>query len=115
MIRFQADADLNRLIVRAVQRLEPAIDFRTAAEADLEGVADPEVLAMAADAGRILVTHDQRTMPGHFGEFILDRMSPGVIIIPQHMQIGTAAEGLVLIWAASEPAEWINRVFWLQV
>ena len=115
MIRFQADADLNRLILRATHRLEPGIDFRTAAAARLAGVADPEVLALAADSGRLLVTHDQKTMPMHFGQFIAERISPGVIIIPQHMPIASAAEGLVLIWAASEAEEWINRIFWLRL
>ncbi len=115
MIRFQADADLNRHILRAVLRLEPTVDFRTAQEADLEGVADPEVLALAAEVGRILVTHDKKTMPTHFGEFIPERISPGVIVIPQHMPIATAAEGLVLIWAASEAEEWVNRIFWLRL
>ena len=115
MVRFQADADLNRTLLRAVHRLEPAVDFRTAQEADLEGIADPEVLALAADAGRVLVTHDNKTMPTHFGEFIAERESPGVIVIPQHMPIATAAEGLVLIWAASEASEWINRIYWLRL
>lgn len=115
MIRFQADADLNRHILRAVLRLEPTVDFRTAGEADLEGVDDPEVLTLAADAGRILVTHDNKTMPTHFGEFIVAKTSPGVIVIPQHMPIATAAEGLVLIWAATEAEEWVNRIFWLRL
>ena len=115
MIRFQADADFNRLIIRAVHRLEPGLDFRTAGEGGLEGVADPGVLALAAEAGRLLVTHDQKTMPSHFGKFIAQRTSPGVIIIPQHMPIATAAEGLVLIWSASEAEEWVNRIFWLRL
>lgn len=29
-VRFQADADLNQIIVRATLRLEPGIDFQTA-------------------------------------------------------------------------------------
>ncbi|MEM7582548.1 MAG: DUF5615 family PIN-like protein [Acidobacteriota bacterium] len=115
MIRFQADADLNRRIIRAVLRLEPTIDIRPAAEAGLRGLSDPEVLALAAEAGRLLVTHDQRTMPAHFGEFIAHRSSPGVIIIPQHLPIAAAAEGLVLIWSASHVDEWVDRVFWLNV
>lgn len=61
-VRYQADADLNHAIVLAVLRQEPSIDFQTANEAELEGVQDPDVLAMAASAGRILVTHDRKTM-----------------------------------------------------
>jgi hypothetical protein len=47
-IRFQADADLNQDIVAAVIRREPTISFQTANEAVLEGLSDPEVLAIAA-------------------------------------------------------------------
>ena len=66
-IRLQADADLNQIIVSAELRRVPAIDFRTATAAGLAGLADQEVLARAARDGRILVTHDQTTMPRHFG------------------------------------------------
>jgi len=37
-IRFQADADLNQIIVSAVVRRVPAIDFRTATTAGLAGL-----------------------------------------------------------------------------
>lgn len=65
-VRFQADADLNQTILLAAVRKEPGIDFRDAREAALRGVADPEVLAGAAAAGRV-VTHDSKTMPEEFG------------------------------------------------
>jgi len=68
-IRFQADADLNQIIVSAVVRRVPAIDFRTATTAGLAGLKDREVLAATADDGRVLVTHDQ-AMPRHFREFV---------------------------------------------
>lgn len=69
-VRFQADADLDARIIRGLKRKQPEIDFQTAQEARLRGVADPDVLRVAADAGRVLVTHDRRTMPAHFAEFI---------------------------------------------
>ena len=69
-IRFQADADLNQIIVKATLRLEPSIDFQTAQAAGLAGLDDPGVLKVAAVQGRILVSHDRRTMPTHFGQFI---------------------------------------------
>ena len=70
-IRFQADADLNAEIVAGVLRREPGIDFQTADEARLRGLLDPEVLALAAQENRILVTHDRRTMPRHFADYLL--------------------------------------------
>jgi hypothetical protein len=45
-LRFLADADLKRAIVSGVKRREPGIDFRSAQAAGLEGIEDPEVLAI---------------------------------------------------------------------
>ena len=52
-VRFQADADFNQNIVRALRRRDPAIDFQTAHEARLHGVDDAMVLARAAEEGRL--------------------------------------------------------------
>ena len=112
-IRFQADADLNQIIVLATLRREPAIDFQTAVAAELAGFADPQVLQKAAQVGRVLVTHDQRTMPRHFADFITTRTSPGLLIIPQHLPVAAAADDLLLIWALTEPDEWTNRICFL--
>ena len=59
-IRFQADADFNQNIVRAVRRRQPAVDFQTADEGGLRGIEDPEVPAAAAREARIPVTQDRR-------------------------------------------------------
>jgi len=109
-VRFQADADLNHIIVKATLRYEPSIDFQTAHVANLAGVEDPEVLAVAAQAGRTLVTHDRKTMPKHFAEFIGHTSSSGLIVIPQKLPIRAAVEDLLLIWMASEAEEWINKI-----
>jgi predicted nuclease of predicted toxin-antitoxin system len=97
ILRFQADADLNQIILYAVVRRAPALDFQTAAAAGLVGVRDPEVLALAARDGRVLVTHDQKTMPRHVAAFVATTTSPGVLIIPQRLPIATAVEDLLLI------------------
>lgn len=49
------------MILLAVARQEPAVDFRSAAEAGLVALPDKEVLATAAEAGRVLVRHDLKT------------------------------------------------------
>jgi hypothetical protein len=111
MIRFLADADLNEGIVAGCLRREPEMDFLSANEADLEGVPDPEVLALAAAGDRILVSHDFHTMPRHFGNFLqAGNSSPGVLLVPQRLPVGEAIEELVLIWAASDADEWRNRI-----
>ena len=114
-IRFQADADLNQIIVSAVLRRVPAIDFKTATTAGLAGLEDHEVLALAARDSRILVTHDQSTMPRHFGEFVRSQHSPGLIVVPQHLPVGEVADELILTWTATEVEEWTNRIVFLPI
>jgi len=109
-LRYQADADLNQVIVTGVLRREPAIDFQTAFAAGLEGVKDTEVLAIASQQERILVSHDRKTMPLEFAEFIIGKQSSGVIIVSRKLSIEVVIEELLLIWAASSAEEWVNRI-----
>ena len=111
-IRFQADNDLKRIIVDATPRREPSIDFQTAAGAGLHGMDDELVLGLASGQGRILVSHDKRTMPRVLAEFVRrGGESPGLfLVIPQHAPVREVAETLVLIWADNRPEEWANLI-----
>jgi hypothetical protein len=62
---------------------------------------------------RILISHDRKTMPAHFARFLDGRPSPGLIIVPQDLDIGLAIEDLLIIWAASEAEEWCGKVGFL--
>ena len=107
-VRFLADANLDQDLVAGVLRREREVDFELPQGIIPEGMKDPEVLAVAASLGRILVTHDVRTMPRHFGEFINHSDCPGLILIPRSMPMGQAIEEILLIWHASEAEEWTN-------
>ena len=109
-VRYQADADLNEDIVTGVRRRAPAIDFQTAREARLEGLDDSEVLAGAGREGRILVTHDRRTMPEQFGRFITSGESPGVFVVSQRADLSLVIDELILVWEASEAEEYVNSI-----
>ena len=111
MIRFLADASLRHPIVSGCIRRESAIDFLSADAARLEGLTDPEVLALAAQQDRLLVTHDLRTMPRHFGEFLAaGGTSPGVFLVKHRVPLVQVIDELVLIWTASDADEWRNRL-----
>jgi len=101
-IGFQADADLDGRILRGLRRTAPEIDIRTASDAGLAGLNDREVLRIAADSGRILVSQDRRTMPAHFARYVSEA-------IP----IATAIEEIVPIWSAIEAEEWTGRLVWI--
>jgi Domain of unknown function (DUF5615) len=100
-LRFQADNDLNRLFVTATLRAEPSIDFQTAQAAQLDKIEDPVVLLYCASQRRILITHDKRTMPGHFQQFVsAGHHSPGLfLVIPQWARVASVVECLVFLFA----------------
>ena len=54
-------------------------------------------------------------MPKCFAEFVRSTPSPGLIVVPQSLAIREAADTLILIWAATEPDEWENRVVYLPI
>ncbi|HEY7126824.1 MAG TPA: DUF5615 family PIN-like protein [Ktedonobacterales bacterium] len=113
-IRFEADEDFNSLIVKQLLKREPLIDFQTTAQAGLQGFPDLVLLARAAEQGRILVSHDLKTMPIHFSAFLASgQHSPGVFLLDQGVPIGTAIEALYLVWEASTPEEWQDQIIHL--
>ena len=111
-IRYQADNDLNQLIVAATYRKEPGIDFQTAQKAQRDNLDDKTVLQRTAAEGRILVTHDKRTMPRHLAAFLEEgNNSPGIlVVIPQDAPLRSVVETLVLIWADNKPEDWQNAI-----
>lgn len=91
---FLSDADLRLQIITGLKRLETEIDFMSAQQANLAGLRDMEVLRLAAEMNRVLISHDRRTMPAAFYDFILGRKSPGLILIAQGCPIRQAIEGI---------------------
>lgn len=74
--RFQADADFNHKIVVGLCRREPSLDFLNAHDGGVVGVPDPVVLRIAAESGRILVSHDRKTMPRSLQAISGDTIEP---------------------------------------
>jgi hypothetical protein len=109
-IKFLADENLRQAIVLGLRRREPSVSFLRSFQA---GADDLALLQIAANEGRILVSHDVRTMPRHFGQFIAGQSSPGLILVPQKLELRTAIEELLIIWLASQAEEWVNRICYL--
>lgn len=112
-LRFQADTDFNQNIVTGILRRNPAIDFQSAFTAGLDGLDDRQVLELAAQSGRLLVSHDRRTLPQYFAEFMVSQTSAGVLIVSQNLGIGTAIEALLQIWEISDAEDWTNRIMYI--
>jgi hypothetical protein len=112
-VSFQADNDFNQTIIATLLRLEPTIDFKTAGSVGLHGLNDLTVLSIAASDSRVLVSHDQTTMPQAFAEFIVENTSAGLLIVPQVLSFSVVIEELLMVYLASEADEWINRITYL--
>ncbi len=113
--KFLADENFNHRIISGLQRREPTVDFRTAEQEGIARVSDSEVLVTAARLGRILVSHDRRTMPSYFAVFIRTRTSSGLIIVSQELDIGLAIEDLLLISATTTLEEWKNTIGFIPI
>ena len=113
-IRFQADNDLKYGIVKAVRRREPTMDFVSAQDAGLDGVPDAVLLDRAAAEGRVLVTHDRRTMIDHFRDHVAGgKSSPGLLIVSQGSAISDVVDALLYVWALADPADLRDQIYYL--
>ena len=69
------------------------------------------MIRLAAVQGRILISHDENSMPGHFSDFLASgNRSPGALMVPQGKPVGRVIESILLIWIASEADEWTDRI-----
>jgi hypothetical protein len=100
-------------VFRGLRRAAPGVDVQTAVDAELADLDDLDVLQIAPDSGRILVSQDRGSMPWHFGRFVAAAQSPGVTLPRESIPISIAVEELALIWSAGEAEEWTDRLAWI--
>ncbi len=80
----------------------------------LSGLPDTDVLSWAADAGRLLLTHDMATIARHALRRV-DAGLPmaGVCLVNQDLPLRAAIEDLLILDELSEPDEWVGRLLYL--
>ena len=113
-VKYLFDEDLNGRIVRGVRRRIPDLDASTVQEAGLPETNDPAVLDWAASEGRVVITHDHRTMRS-YAEDRLKRGLPmsGLILVPQTAPLGQVIDDLMLVAEASTAEEWEGTIVFL--
>jgi hypothetical protein len=71
---------------------------------------DTLIIALAEQAGRILLTYDESSIPGHWLDHLRSgRHSPGVFIVRANIALPLILEAMVIVAHASESSEWIDR------
>ena len=115
MIRFLWDENASHDALRALRRLNPAIEVISIQEAGLAGVPDERVIDFAVSQGRVIVTGDRNTLIGEASARTRGgAMLPGVIVIPrERVSPGLIAVDLVLIADVASVDELTNQFVFL--
>lgn len=97
--------------MRGLLRLYPELDIIRIQDTDIYGAEDSLVLEWTAREGRLLLTHDLRTMPAFAYERIAaNRPVAGVVVVAGRLSIGQTIDELALIIGASDSDEWRDCV-----
>ena len=108
---FVADEGFNRNILRGVLSRDPAIAIVRVQDVGLSGASDSDILEWAAQEGRIVLTHDKRTMRADaIVRLIAGLPMPGVIVVHQDTPEGRAIEGLLQMIGTTPEDDWENQI-----
>lgn len=111
MLKILFDHNFNHGIKRGLTYRLPDLDSVTAHEIGMRSAHDENLLRWAAEHGRVLISHDRRSMPDHFASLMLaGETTAGILIIPQNMTIRRAVDELELFVVCDNHEEWINRI-----
>jgi hypothetical protein len=114
MLALLIDQDFDHDILRGLIRRVPRLDAVTAFEIGMNKATDQQLLIWAAQKGRIMVTHDRRTMPTHAAHLMVHGTNiAGLFVVPRNMQVHQALADLELMITCSENDEWINVIRYL--
>jgi hypothetical protein len=114
MIRFLADEDFNGRIIRGLLLRKPDLDVVRVQHAGLGGFSDERVLEFADQSGRIVISHDNRTMPWNFRNRLTGGLHvPGVFIVDDLAPIGACIDDLLVVAECSEANEWVDQIYYL--
>jgi hypothetical protein len=114
VLRLLADENFNGRVLRALQRQIPDLDVVRTQDTSFYGASDPTLLQLAADEGRILLTHDVETLVGYAWERVRSGMAmPGVIVALTNRPIGQVIEDLELLLLASSPEDFEAQILFL--
>lgn len=114
MLKLAADENFNGKIVRGLLRRNPNVDIIRIQDTEIYQADDPTVLDWAAQEGRILLTHDARTLSRFAGERVAAGLPmPGVFQVEQSAGIGQIIEDLLLLVECSLEGEWDGRILFL--
>ena len=110
-MKFLADENFDNRIIRGLLRQQPDLDIIRVQDLEIAGADDPTVLAWANQASRILLTHNERTIPNYaYQRLAAGQTIAGVIVVSDNLAISSVIEDILLIIEYSSTSEWINQL-----
>ncbi len=116
MIRFLLDENLSPRLQAGLQRRYPGIDVLRVGNpnAPMGGTSDPDILLYLEEQQRLLLTSNRASMPVHIAHHLADGHHHwGIVFIRRNVSYAILIDEVGIIWGASTPDEWRNRVVWI--
>jgi hypothetical protein len=114
MMRFLADENFHNDILKGLRKRIPNLDIIRVQDTEMYMSDDVSLLAWAAQEGRILITHDIKTMPRHVYQRVREGLAmPGVIELADDVGIGDAIEELTIMILTGFPADFENQIHYI--
>jgi Domain of unknown function (DUF5615) len=114
VIRLVADEDFDNDILRGLRRRNAGLDIVRVQDIGLSAADDPTVLEWAAREGRVILTHDAKTMTRHAYERVSrGHPMPGVFEVGQDVPVRRAIEDIEVLAECSLEGEWEGQVQYL--
>lgn len=115
---FLVDENLPPLIAVQLRRHESQLRVLAVHDpgAPIKGTLDPDILVWLEENNCWLVTNNRTSMPGHLQVHLnAGRHVPGIFVTPYPLNLGHLITELLLIWGASLPDEYRDRIVYLPV
>ena len=111
MLRLLSDENFDNHIVRGLLRRLPTIDLIRVQDVGLGQTDDREILRWAAEQGRILLTHDRRTVPAFaLGRVTRGEPMPGVFAVHPRIPVAQTIDDMLLVVQCSTADDWADLI-----
>lgn len=115
-MRFAADENLDGRILSGLRARLPDLDIIRIQDTEMYRSADSALLEWLAREGRVLLTHDIRTMPRYVYERVRNGQPvPGVIAVHKDTPIGAVIDELEISIRAGTPEDFANQVQYIPI
>lgn len=115
-LRFLLDENMPHAVRDQLLLRQPEMQVDAVGDvgAPALGTSDPDILVWLEANGAVLVSRNRRTMPLHLRDHLAaGNHVPGILLIRRRYAWGQVIDDLYLIWDASSPDEYRDRIEYL--